>query len=144
MIDVFSVAEIGGISGNSGIMDAADEVFIPAMDFFIFECVAIALVSVLIWLYLLIVKKTAYNPLQPEEFVRCSAAMGETFGTMSFIFAAAINPALTAPITSFHCLLTIVLARVFLKEHLSKKQYINLGFVVLGVVLIGFADIFGL
>ena len=144
LIDVFSVAEIGGISGNSGITDAADAVFIPAMDFFVFECIAIALVSVLIWLYLLIVKKYAYNPLEPEEFVRCSAAMSETFGTMTFIFAAELNPVLTAPITSFHCLLTIVLARVFLKERLSKKQYINLGFVVLGVVLIGFADIFGL
>lgn len=144
LIDVFSVAEIGGVSGNSGITDAADEIFIPAMDFFVFECAGIALVSVLIWFYLLIVKKYAYNPLEPEEFVRCSAAMGETFGTMTFIFAAAINPVLTAPITSFHCLLTIVLARLFLKEHLSKKQYISLGFVVLGIVLIGFADIFGL
>ena len=144
LIDVFSVAEIGGISGNSGITDVADEAFIPAIDFFIFECAGIALVSLLMWLYLLIVKKQAYNPFQPEEFVRCSAAMAETFGTMAFIFAAEINPVLTAPIVSFHCLLTILLARVFLKERMSKKQYISLGFVVLGVVLVGFADIFGL
>ena len=144
LIDVFSVAEIGGISGNSGITDAADEIFIPAMDFFIFECAAIALVSICVWLFLWIVKKHVYNPFQPEEFIRCSAATGETFGTMTFIFAASINPVLTAPITSFHCLVTIVLARIFLKERLSKKQYMNLGFVVLGIVLIGFADIFGL
>lgn len=142
LIDVFSVAEIGGISGNSGITDTADEVFIPAKDFFIFECAGIALISILIWLYMLVVKKHVYNPFQPEEFVRCSAATGETFGTMTFIFAAEINPALTAPIVSFHCILTIILARLFLKEHLSKKQYISLGFVVIGVVLIGFADIF--
>lgn len=144
LIDVFSVAEVGGVSGNSGITDASDELFIPAMDFFIFECIAIALVSVFVWLYLLIVKKHVYNPFQPEEFVRCSAATGETFGTMTFIFAASINPVLTAPITSFHCILTIVLARIFLKERLTKKQYISLGFVVLGIVMLGFADIFGL
>ena len=76
--------------------------------------------------------------------IRCSAATGETFGTMTFIFAATINPVLTAPITSFHCLLTIVLARIFLKERLSKKQYISLGFVLLGIVMLGFANIFGL
>ena len=144
LIDVFSVAEIGGISGNSGIIDSADEVFIPAIDFFIFECVGIALISVFVWLYLWIAKKHVYNPFQPEEFVRCSAATGETFGTMTFIFAAEINPVLTAPITSFHCILTIVLARVFLKERLTKKQYISLGFVVLGIVLLAFADIFGI
>ena len=144
LIDVFSVAEIGGVSGNSGIIDSADEVFIPAIDFFIFECVGIALISVFVWLYLWIAKKHVYNPFQPEEFVRCSAATGETFGTMTFIFAAEINPVLTAPITSFHCILTIVLARVFLKERLTKKQYISLGFVVLGIVLLAFADIFGI
>lgn len=143
LIDVFSVAEIGGVSGNSGITDAEDEIFIPSMDFFIFECVGIAIVSLCVWLYLWIVKKQLYNPFQPEEFIRCSAATGETFGTMTFIFAAAINPVLTAPITSFHCILTIVLARIFLKERLTKKQYISLGFVVLGIVLLGFADIFG-
>ena len=144
LIDVFSVAEIGGISGNSGITDAADEIFIPAMDFFIMECAGIALTSACVWLFLWIVKKHVYNPFQPEEHIRCSAAMSETFGTMTFIFAAEINPILTAPITSFHCILTIVLARFFLKERLSKKQYISLSFVVLGIVLIGFADIFGL
>ena len=144
LIDVFSVAEIGGISGNSGITDAADEIFIPAMDFFIFECIGIALISVCVWLYLLIVKKHVYNPFQQEEFVRCGAATGETFGTMTFIFAAELNPVLTAPFTSFHCILTIFLARVFLKERLTKKQYISLAFLVLGIVLIGIADIFGL
>ena len=97
-----------------------------------------------IWLYLWVVKKHMYNHFQPEEFVSCGAATGETFGTMTFIFAAELNPVLTAPITSFHCLLTIVLARLFLKERFSKKQYISLGFVVVGVVLLGFADIFGL
>jgi drug/metabolite transporter (DMT)-like permease len=144
LIDVFSVAEIGGVGGNSGIIAAEKETFIPAMDFFIFECVAIALISVFVWLYMLIAKKHLYNPFHTEEIVRCGAATGETFGTMTFIFASSLNPVLTAPIISFRCLLTIVLARVFLKERLTKKQYINLGFVLLGIVLLGFADIFGI
>jgi drug/metabolite transporter (DMT)-like permease len=114
------------------------------MDFFILECVAIALTSVFVWLYLLVVKKFTYNPFKPEEFVRCSAATGETFGSMAFIFAASINPVLTAPITSFHCIITIVLARIFLKEHLSKKQYLYLGFLIFGIILLGVSDIFGI
>jgi drug/metabolite transporter (DMT)-like permease len=40
--------------------------------------------------------------------------------------------------------MTIVLERIFLKERLSKKQYISLGFLVVGIVLLGLADIFGL
>jgi drug/metabolite transporter (DMT)-like permease len=142
LIDVFSVAEISGVNGNSGIVTAEVEATIPALDFFVFECVGFAVVSACMWLYLLIVKKHAYNPFQPEELVRCGAATGETVGTMTFILAAAINPVLTAPLTSLYCLVTIVLARIFLKERLSKKQYISLGFVILGIVLLGLSEIF--
>lgn len=144
LIDVFSLAEIGGVSGNDGIIGSGGEYLIPAIDFFVFECIGMAVISLFIWLYLLIVKKHVYNPFNQSEFVRCSAATGETFGTMTFIFAASIKPIITAPIVSFHCILTIVLARLFLKEKLTKKQYISLGLVVLGVILLSFADIFGL
>jgi uncharacterized membrane protein len=76
--------------------------------------------------------------------IRCGAATGETFGTMTFIFAAAINPVLTAPIALLSCIITIVLARIFLKERLSKKQYIYLGLLILGIILLGISDIFGI
>lgn len=142
LIDVFSVAEVGGISGNSGLITAGAEEFIPAIDFFVFECAGFAVASICMWLYLAIAKKHVYNPLQPEEMCRCGAAMGETFGTMTFIFASSLNYVLTAPVTSLHCLLTIVLARVFLKERLTKKQYVCVALLVTGIVLFGISDIF--
>jgi drug/metabolite transporter (DMT)-like permease len=141
LIEAFSTAEISGINGNSGIVTAGAEASIPAIDFFIFECVGIALVSVCLWLYLAIVKKYTYNPFQPEEIIRCGAAIGETFGTMIFILAAAINSVLTAPITSLYCILTIVLARIFLKERLTKNQYVSLGILLIGIVLLGISEI---
>lgn len=144
LIDVFSLAEVGGVSGNPGVVGPGQEMSIPAMDFFIFECAAIALTGIFVWLFMLIVKKHAYNPFTPEEYVRCSAATGETFGSMAFIFAASINPVLTAPIVSLHCIVTIILAHVFLKERLSKKQYIGLGIVLLGVIILAIIDMFGL
>jgi drug/metabolite transporter (DMT)-like permease len=79
-----------------------------------------------------------------KELIRCGAATGETFGTMTFILAAAINPVMTAPISLLYCIITIVLARIFLKEKLSKKQYLYLGFVIFGIVLLGISDIFGI
>lgn len=145
LIDVFSVAEIGGINGNSdGIVSENAIDAIPAIDFFIFECLGFAILSLLVWIYLFIVKKHAYNPFELKELIRCGAATGETFGTMTFILAAAINPVMTAPITLLYCIITIVLARIFLKEKLSKKQYLYLGFVIFGIVLLGISDIFGI
>jgi drug/metabolite transporter (DMT)-like permease len=145
LIDVFSVAEIGGINGNSdGIVSEGAVATIPAIDFFIFECLGFAVISIFVWLYLFIVKKDAYNPFERKEMIRCGAATGETFGTMTFILAEAINPVLTAPIALMYCIVTIVLARIFLKERLSKKQYLFLGLVIFGIVLLGISDIFGI
>jgi drug/metabolite transporter (DMT)-like permease len=116
-------------------------VSIPDIDFFIFECVGFAAVSICMWLYLLIAKKYTYNPFKKTELVRCGAATGETFGTMMYIFAVGRNPIITAPITSSYCLVTIVLARIFLKERLTRKQYLSLAFVVIGIVLLGISEI---
>ena len=91
---------------------------------------------------MLMVKRYRYNPFQKEEAVRCGAATGETFGTMAYIFAVGSNPVLTAPITSSYCLVTIVLARIFLKERLTRKQYLSLAFVVIGIALLGISEIF--
>ena len=137
LIDAFSIAEIGGIGGNSGIITKGEETFIPAIDFFIFECAGFAVVAIFVWLYMLIGKKYIYNPFQEEELIRCGAATGETAGTMAFIFAASINPTLTAPVTSLYCLVTIILARIFLKERLTKKQYKGLAFLITGIALLG-------
>ena len=141
LADVFSTAEIGGVSGNSGMVTSGDIDAIPAIDFFIFECAGFAFVALCVWLYMLIVKKHAYNPFDEGELIRCGAATGETFGTMTFILAAGINPVFTAPVTSLHCLLTVLLAHIFLKERLTKRQYISLAFLAVGIILLGISGI---
>ena len=117
------------------------EVAIPDIDFFIFESLGFVAVAICMWLYMLIAKKYKYDPFKKKELVRCGAAAGETFGTMTYIFAVAGNPILTAPITSSYCLVTIVLARIFLKERLTKKQYLSLAFLVIGIALLGISEI---
>ena len=117
------------------------EVAIPDIDFFIFESLGFVIVAICMWLYMLIIKKYKYNPFKKEELVRCGAATGETFGTMAFTFAVGISPILTAPITSSYCLVTIVLARIFLKERLTKKQHLSLAFLVIGIALLGVWEI---
>ena len=141
LIDVFSIAEISGVNTSGAIVATEAEASIPAIDFFIFECAGFVLVAICVWLYMAIVKKYRYNPFQEEELIRCGAATAETVGTMAFIFAAYINPVLTAPVTSLYCLVTIVLARIFLKERLNKKQFMSLAFLVAGIVLLGAARI---
>ena len=118
------------------------EVEIPEIDFFFFECFGFFVISIFVWLYMLIAKKYVYNPFKKAELPRLGAATCETLGTLTFVFAVGINPILTAPITSSYCFVTIILARVFLKERLTKKQYISVAFVVAGIALLGISEIF--
>ena len=118
------------------------DVAIPDIDFFIFEATGFALVAVFMWLHMRLVRKYRYNPFKKTEIVRCCAATGETFGTMTYVFAVGSNPILTAPITSSYCLVTIVLARIFLKERLTRKQYLSLVFLVVGIALLAISEIF--
>ena len=136
LVDAASMVAMGvTVSGET-------EVSIPDIDFFFFECVGFTVGAIFVWLYLLIAKKYVYNPFKKTELSRCYAGLGDTLGTMSFTFAVGINPILTAPITSSYCLVTIVLARIFLKEQLSRKQYLSLALLVIGIALLGVSEIF--
>ena len=117
------------------------EVEIPEIDFFFFECFGFLVISIFVWLYMLIVKKHMYNPFKKSELSRLGAATCETLGTLMFVFAVGINPILTAPITSSYCFVTIILARIFLKERLTKKQYLSVAFVITGIALLGISEI---
>ena len=117
------------------------EVEIPEIDFFFFECVGFLVISMFVWIYMLTVKKHVYNPFKKAELPRLGAATCETLGTLTFVFAVGINPILTAPITSSYCFVTVILARVFLKERLTKKQYLSVAFVIAGIALLGISEI---
>jgi drug/metabolite transporter (DMT)-like permease len=118
------------------------EVSMPDVDFFFFESLGFFAVAVFIWFWMLVVKKYRYNPFKKKEAIRCSAATGETIGAMTYIFAVGSNPILTVPITSSYCFVTIILARVLLKEKLTRKQYLSLVCLATGIILLAISGIF--
>lgn len=136
LVDALSIVAMGiTVSGEA-------EASIPDIDFFFFECLAFTLIAIIVWLYMLIAKKYMYNPFKKTELSRIGAASCETLGTLTFTLAVGINTILTAPIVSSYCLVTIILARIFLKERLTKKQYLSLILVLLGIALLGISEIF--
>ena len=136
LVDAASMVAMGiTISGET-------EVSIPDIDFFFFECVGFTVAAIFAWLYLLISKKYIYNPFKKTELSRFGAGVGDTLGTLAFTFAVGLNPILTAPISSSYCLATIILARIFLKEKLTRKQYLSLAFLIMGITLLGVSEIF--
>ena len=138
---VYNLADAVSMVATGIMVSGETEFSIPDMDYIFFESFAFALFAVIAWLYMLIAKKYVYNPFKKTEIYCCGAATCETLGTIAFTFAVAISPILTAPLTSSYCLVTIILARIFLKERLTKKQYLSVALLIAGIALLGISEI---
>ena len=138
---VYNLADAVSMVATGIMVSGETEYSIPDIDYIFFESLAFFIFTVFVWLYLLIFKKNVYNPFKRKERYSCGAAICETLGTTAFTFAVAISPVLTSPITASYCLVTIILARLFLKERLTKKQYLSLVLLVSGIALLGVSEI---
>ncbi len=77
-----------------------------------------------------------------QEGPKYIGAVCETAGQLAYIYAIADTEhvALSAPIISAYCMLSVVWSRIFLKERLSAKHYISIAVVVIGIVILGIFD----
>lgn len=64
------------------------------------------------------------------------AAVCETAGQFTYVYAMSGNGAIAAPIISSVCVVSLLLSRIFLKEKLSAKQYIFLAITIVGILLL--------
>ncbi len=71
---------------------------------------------------------------------RTAAAVCETAGQFTYVYAMSGNGIVAAPMIASYCVASVVLARIFLKEKLSLKQYLMVGCVFAGILLLGIAE----
>lgn len=65
------------------------------------------------------------------------AAVCETAGQLTYVYAMASgNGAIAAPIISAVCVVSLLLSRIFLKEKLTKKQYLFIGIIIVGILML--------
>lgn len=72
-----------------------------------------------------------------QEKIKLFAAMAETFGQFFYVFAMSANPIVTAPLVASYSIVSVILSRIFLKEKLTKVQYIVIISIIIGIVLLG-------
>lgn len=91
--------------------------------------------------YVLLVKKQKLTAKQ--ELPKYVGALCETVGQFFYIYAIADTEhvAFAAPIISSYCVASVIWGRLFLKEKLSRKHYLSIAVVVLGIVIMGILDI---
>lgn len=93
-------------------------------------------VSVLFILYLVFVKK---ERIKPADFkpVRLGAAVFETAGQFTYVYAMSGKSIAAAPMVAAYSVVSLFLSRIFLKEKLTVKKYICIAFTLLGIIILG-------
>lgn len=97
-------------------------------------------VGILCFLYVVVVKKDKLVPkMEAPKYI---GAICETAGQFAYIYAIADTEhlAMSAPIISSYCAASVLWSRIFLKEKLSKKHYMMIVLVVIGIAIMGFLD----
>ena len=97
-------------------------------------------VGILCFIYVVLIKKDKLIPKM--EVPKYIGAICETAGQFAYIYAIADTEhlAMSAPIISSYCAASVLWSRIFLKEKLSKKHYLMIILVVIGLAIMGFLD----
>ena len=97
-------------------------------------------VGILCFIYVVLIKKDKLVPkMEAPKYI---GAICETAGQFAYIYAIAdtAHLAMSAPIISSYCAASVLWSRIFLKEKLSKKHYLMILLVVIGIAVMGFLD----
>ena len=89
-----------------------------------------------IWIYINIKEKKIYNPFTKKSAPRFLGAVADNVGIVLYSYAMAMNSVSTDPLLAVYPVLVMIGGRVFMKEKVSKAQYIFLLGIVAGSVLV--------
>ena len=84
-------------------------------------------------------KKVKFGPI-PRHSDKILAAIFETAGQFTYVYALSGNGAIAAPIISSVCIVSLLLSRIFLKEKLTRKTYAFIAIVILGILLLAVSE----
>ena len=85
------------------------------------------------------VKGVKFGPVTHHKD-KILAAVFETGGQLTYVYALGGVDAIAAPILSSVCVISLLLSRIFLKEKLSWKTYIFIGIVIIGILLLAVSE----
>jgi len=84
-------------------------------------------------------KKVKFGPVNQNKD-KVLAAVFETAGQFTYVYALGGVDAVAAPILSSVCVVSLLLSRIFLKEKLSWKTYTFIAVVIIGILLLAISE----
>ena len=93
-------------------------------------------VGILCFIYVVLIKKDKLVPkMEAPKYI---GAICETAGQFAYIYAIAdtAHLAMSAPIISSYCAASVLWSRIFLKEKLTRKQYLFISIIIVGILML--------
>lgn len=91
------------------------------------------IIGIILFAYLKLAKKESFKEIFRVNNI--TAAIFETLGQITYVYALASNSAVVATVVSSYCVISLLLSKVILKERLTKAQYLWITAICLGIVL---------
>lgn len=91
--------------------------------------------AVVAFIYVQVIKKEKIQ--LTKEKPKFLAAVCETAGQFTYVFAIAANAILAAPMIASYCIFSVLWSHLLLKERLSKKHYVVIAAVMVGIFILG-------
>ena len=85
------------------------------------------------------IKKVEFGSISKQKDKVLSAVF-ETAGQLTYVYAMSGNGAVAAPIISSVCVVSLLLSRIFLKEKLTRKQYLFISIVIIGILMLAVVE----
>ena len=88
------------------------------------------------WIYIYIKEKKIYNPFTKKGAPRLLGSLADNVGIVCYSYAMAINSVSTDPLLALYPILVMIGGHIFMKEKVSRAQYVFLLGIVAGSVLV--------
>lgn len=109
-------------------MPEGDSIIIVGMEYAVFALGC--------WIYLLLKEKKPFNPFTKKSAPRILGAVTDNIGIVFYSYAMAINSVSTDPLLAVYPVFVMIGGRLFMKEKVSRSQYIFLFGIVAGSVMV--------
>ncbi len=97
-----------------------------------------AISAIILMIYIFLHKEKIDIIHQKDKML---AAICETIGQFTYIYAMSGNAIIAAPMISSVCIVSVILSRIFLKEKLTIKQYLAIFTVIIGILMLAIAEV---
>ena len=94
--------------------------------------------GIIAFIYLKFIKKDEITIFKEKD--KLLAAVFETFGQFTYVFAISSHSVITAPIVGCYCAFSVLLSKLFLKEKLTKWQYLALMLIFIGIITLAVVE----